>query len=252
MSPAPTIWGRRSGWAFLLAALLLSQLAVADDPLVEVKAESFFSAKGKVQWRYLLYLPPEYADDRDRSWPLLIWLHGRSLRGNDLSLLRKYGPPSFFGRRKDFPFVAVFPQLPEGSWPSESLDRFLTEMLDKYRVDEDRVILSGTSLGAMGAWTFAADYPQHFAAVVPVAAHGPEHAARKLIHVPVWAFHGDADEIVPIGPHRELIESLNANGGKARLTVVPGATHGSVIAPTYARDDLYEWMLSQKRINDGQ
>lgn len=233
-----------SGWAFLCLFGIVFP-APAEDRLTEKTAQTSFKESGAESWKYLLYLPDTY-EEKD-EWPVLIWLHGRSLRGDNLSKLRRYGPPSFLDERPDFPFVTICPQLPDGSWPAESLGRLLDEILDTYKVDNDRVYLSGVSLGAIGAWTFANAYPDRFAALVPVCAHGPASAGERLINLPIWAFHGDADKIVPIDPHQELIESVNSNGGNAKLTVIPGGTHGSIITPVYQREDLYEWMLEQER-----
>ena len=65
--------------------------------------------------------------------------------------------------------------------------------------------------------------------------------------MPIWAFHGAKDYIIPIEPHQKLIESIKANGGDARFTVYPDGDHGGVIAPTYKNPELIEWLLEQKR-----
>jgi len=214
----------------------------------EVTADSMVEVEGRAEpWRYLLHLPAAYEATAERRWPLLFFLHGRSRRGRDLDLLRQYGPPQFLDDEPEFPFVVVSPQLPDGGWPPGDLLSLLDEVVDRYRIDPDRVCLTGASLGASGAWRFAAFAPDRFAALVPVCGYGELSAAKRLGHVPVWAFHGDADEIVSIEPHRALIEAIQREGGEARLTTIPGGTHGNIIVPVYDRPDLYEWLLARRR-----
>lgn len=237
---------RVRSWTTLLGFCFLSVVVHADQK--EVTAESTIASSGKGRaWKYLLHLPAEYKKEDTNRWPLLLFLHGRSIRGNDLQKLKRYGPPQFLDRKPNFPFIVVSPQLPDGSWASSSLVNLLDEVIAKYGADPDRVYLTGTSLGAMGAWELAGAAPDKFAAFVPVCGYGGMSLAKKLTHVPIWAFHGDADDIVSIQPHRELIEDINKRGGQARLTVIPGGTHGSVIGPTYDNPEIYSWMQKQSR-----
>ena len=160
--------GRTGRFCFSLFALglglgLLATAKAGERPLT-VTAEAKVRESGE-NWRYFLFLPAGYEEDESAKWPMIFWLHGRSLRGDDLEQLRRYGPPSFPGKKPDFPFVVVCPQLPDGAWPAKGLNQLLDECLGKYRVDEDRVILTGDSLGAMGAWNFAGIYPDRFAAL---------------------------------------------------------------------------------------
>ncbi|MDA7922236.1 hypothetical protein N9B73_10810, partial [Verrucomicrobiales bacterium] len=156
---------------------------------VAVSAKACSDREGKQPWRYWLYLPEGDDQLAGKKWPLLLYLHGSSLRGNDLEMLKRYGPPSFVEKRKDFPFLTVSPQLPEGGWPADRLSVLLDELLETYPIDPERIYLSGVSLGAMGAWTFAAAEPDRIAALVPICAHGPVSVAEVLTEMPIWAFH---------------------------------------------------------------
>jgi len=114
--------------ALLAAGLLFTgAIPAADERFEKVVAQTPFDAGSDIPWRYWRYLPAGYREDGGKRWPLLIWLHGRSLRGDDLERVTRYGPPSFLDERDDFPFVAVCPQLPRGSWPPDALDRLLAE-----------------------------------------------------------------------------------------------------------------------------
>ncbi len=150
-------------------------------------------------------------------------------------------------RGRDFPFVTICPQLPDEAWPADGLKALLDECLKKYRIDPDRVILMGASLGAMGAWNFAGSYPDEFAALIPICAHGPAGVAEKLTGLPIRAVHGDADEIVPMDAHVQLIEKIQDLGGDAKIEIIPGGDHGSVIGATYREEKWIEWMLEQRR-----
>lgn len=199
-------------------------------------------------WRYLYYEPRDAGEgEAGKPLPLMIYLHGRSARGDDFGKVRRYGPPSFLDERPDFPFITVSPQLPDGSWNPDELDPLLDEWLERHPVDPDRVYLTGVSLGAMGAWTWAAASPERFAALVPIGAHGPGFAAKRLLNLPIRAYHGDADKIVPIDPHLALIEAIREQGGDAEIEAIPGGTHGNIIVPMYRREGLYEWMSRQTR-----
>lgn len=197
-------------------------------------------------WRYLLHLPKEY-EGSNKDWPLMLYLHGRSARGNDFAKVRRYGPPALLDRKPNFPFVVVSPQLPNGSWPYRSLLELLDEVTEEYRIDEDRVYLTGVSLGGGGAWYLAATDPDRFAALAPLCGYGGTSLAKKLTNLPIWAFHGAEDAITPLEPHLKLVNAVNEQGGHAAMTVIPGGTHGNIIFPVYKKQELYDWMLQQKR-----
>lgn len=240
--------------AFVLAfSVFLTTLASAEQQVVTastVLPKSFKSEKTGFQrphWRYLLYLPSKYSEGSEK-WPLMIFLHGRSIRGTDISMVKRYGPPSFLDKTSDFPFVVVSPQLPDQSWPTDSLLDLVDEVTARYRVDPDRVYLTGVSMGGGGTWaTAAADRGKRFAAIAPLCGYGTPAITDRVTKVPIWAFHGDADRVTPLGPHERLIEAVNQAGGSATITVIPDGTHGNIIYPTYKRDDLYDWLLANSR-----
>ena len=122
----------------------------------------------KVSLKYLLYLPKEY--EKKSSWPLMLFLHGSGERGNDLDLVKQNGPPKLIAAGKEFPFIVVSPQCPDGQWwePLE-LATLLDEIVQKYKVDRDRIYLTGLSMGGYGTWSLALYQPHRFAAL---AVHG--------------------------------------------------------------------------------
>ena len=197
-------------------------------------------------WKFLLHLPSDYSKS-GKPWPMIFYLHGRSLRGNDLNALKRYGPPAFLDRTPDFPFVVVSPQLPENSWPAKSLLSLLDEVTRKYHVDRDRIYLTGVSMGGGGAWYLAAADQNRFAAMAPLCGVGDSSIVPNLTRIPIWAFHGDQDKVTALGPHKRLVEAVQKAGGNAKITVIPDGTHGNIIYPTYQRKDLYDWFLAHTR-----
>lgn len=193
---------------------------------------------------YLLYVPPHVAPAE--KLPLILFLHGAGERGNDLELIKKHGIPKVVETRENFPFITVSPQCPRNSWwtaETEALNALLDEVVANYPVDEDRIYLTGLSMGGFGTWTLAAAHPERFAAIAPICGGGDPSQADRLKEIPAWVFHGARDEI---GPHRaseEMVEALRAAGGNVRFTLYPDAGHDSWTV-TYENPELYTWFLS--------
>ena len=177
----------------------------------------------------------------------MIFLHGSGERGENLDLVKKNGPPSFVENRPDFPFILVSPQCPDGTWwEIEDLQAMLEKLLDKYRIDRNRIYLTGLSMGGFGTWSWACKYPDQFAAIAPVCGGGDAIFADELKNVPVWAFHGEVDPVVPVKRSVEMVETVNTNGGSAKMTVYPGVGHDSWIN-AYNDEELYKWLISNKK-----
>jgi len=196
-------------------------------------------------YSYLLHQPP--GDPGRGGWPLLLFLHGIAERGADLEAVARHGPPRVVEEGRNLPFVVVSPQCLGGHYWSVAL---LAELLDHavgtYAVDPDRVYLTGLSMGGHAAWALAVEQPWRFAAVAPVCGGGDPRKAGRLARVPVWAFHGDQDPVVPVAASRAMVEALHRCGGSAELTVYEDAAHDSWTR-TYAGDELYAWFLSHAR-----
>ncbi|HEY4309202.1 MAG TPA: prolyl oligopeptidase family serine peptidase [Pirellulales bacterium] len=200
-----------------------------------------------VKLDYLLYLPKDY--DNQKSWPLVIFLHGAGERGADLDLVKKHGPPKLIDAGKDFPFIVASPQCTKDSWWSwqlRELSALVDDLSSRYKVDQDRIYLTGLSMGGFGTWALAAYQPDRFAAIVPICGGGEMLSARRLTKMPIWAFHGAKDPVVPLRRSEELVEALQKAKGNVKLTVYPDALHDSWTA-TYENPELYEWLLAQKR-----
>jgi predicted peptidase len=199
---------------------------------------------------YLLYLPADYDKSKDK-WPLIMFLHGAGERGSNIEVVKKHGPPKMIAEGKSFDFIIVSPQCPNDLWwpeQTEVLIALLDEIEAKYRVDTDRVYLTGLSMGGFGTWTLAEKYPKRFAAIAPICGGSERYAANRLKKVPVWAFHGAKDPTVPLIRSQEMVDAVKKVGGNAKLTVYPEAQHDSW-TETYNNPELYQWFLSH-RISD--
>jgi len=206
---------------------------------------------------YLLHLPDTYAAEPERTWPLILFLHGVGERGDDLALVKNHGIAKVVEEREDLPFICVSPQCPADTWWSdhiEALDALLNEITSAYGVDTERICLTGLSMGGYGAWHLAVTYPDRFAAVVPICGggflfHGFPERVCTLKDVPVWAFHGAKDDVVPLRESEVLINELKGCGGDVRFTVYPDAAHDSW-TQTYDNPELYSWLLARSRSGD--
>lgn len=207
-----------------------------------------------VRMRYLLHLPSAHGQDPDQRWPLILSLHGAGERGDDLDLLKRHGIPKLVDSRPDFPFVALSPQCPaDCTWTSQVdlLLALLDGVVAELAVDPDRVYLTGFSLGGYGTWHLATLHPRRFAAIAPICGGGdwiygyPERVCA-LKGLPVWAFHGARDPLVPLSESSKMVEALQACGGNVRFTIYPDAEHDSWTR-TYDDPTLYTWFLSHRR-----
>ena len=206
------------------------------------------TANHPIHLPYLLFLPADYGKQPQAAWPLILYLHGGSLRGDNVERLRTLGLPALLESKPDFPFVVVSPLCPAGEiWTdADAINALLDHLSHDYRIDPDRLYLTGHSMGGRGALYFAHRLPGRFAAVLALSPYSPITAwTDGLAKVPLWMFHGAADAIAPIAETRELIQALEAAGAHPRFSVLEGRDH--FILDVYTRPDIYEWLKQQKR-----
>ncbi|WKV12902.1 PKD domain-containing protein [Marivirga harenae] len=213
---------------------------------------------------YYEYLPADYNSNTD-DYPIMIFFHGLGERGNnegDLTKVAKNGPPLHVKNGHDFPFILISPQLKTnlGNWPPNYMDEVVEHVLnDGLRIDLNRIYVTGLSLGGGGAWFYAHSFPEKIAAVAPVC--GSRNNLNKACNIaaeniPVWAFHGDADGVVPLNRTTLMIDALNectpAINPAPLLTVYEGIGHNSW-SRAYRTDNslhtpnIYEWFMQQSR-----
>ena len=198
---------------------------------------------GHLKHNYLISLPDGYDKDKNKQWPLLLFLHGSGERGNNLNQIKHHGPPLLISKGKKFPFIVVSPQCPKGSWwKTPEMGNLLDEVEAKYRVDKKRVYCTGLSMGGFGTWSLAMEYPNRFAAIIPICGGGDPKDVTRIKDIPTWVFHGDKDTAVILKRSTEMIDALKNIGSKPSFTVYPNVGHNSW-TQTYNNDDIYRWLL---------
>lgn len=193
---------------------------------------------------YLLYLPKDY-NESENSFPLVLFLHGSGERGNDLEKVKVHGLPKLIDQGKDFPFIVVSPQCPdEIFWNTDVLAALLDEIENEYRVDKNRIYVTGLSMGGHGTWSLALEQPNRFAAIAPVCGWADTSEAKTIAHIPAWVFHGAKDVVVPVKASEDMVTALKNYEAEVKLTIYPEANHDSW-TETYNNDELYKWFLEQ-------
>ena len=232
----------------LLAAFLLGPggIAAAQEKAMQSTPKTFEATVTKrLSSRYLLSLPEGYSPT-GKTWPLVLALHGSGERGSDLSVLARQGLSKLAAERQ-FPFILVAPQVPEGElWSADVLKALLDELQATLRVDPDRVYLTGLSMGAFGAWDLATAQPERFAALVVISGGGNPVEVCRLKRVPVWIVHGRKDDVIPVSWAEELGRRLERCSGRVRVTIYPDAGHDAWNR-TYADPAFLDWLLAQNR-----
>ena len=228
----------------LLIVLVSASLLAQTDSARQVSGKLEKEVTVKVELRYLAYLPPEYKND-DKRWPLVLFLHGAGERGDDLNFVKRHGPPKLVEQGKDFPFILISPQCPLGQrWDALELSTLLDEVEKIYRVDENRVYVTGLSMGGEGTWKLIMAEPDRFAAAAPVCGRtGSSYLdACKLKNLPIWIFHGAMDDVVSLDESVRMVKALEKCGNDVKFTVYPKANHNAW-TETYNNEELYKWLL---------
>lgn len=202
---------------------------------------------------YWLYTPENAGDE---ELPLIVYLHGGSGKGDDLSLITAAdGFPKYLqeGALQDVRAYVLIPQCPANAKGWQDVSRLFFSLMDaisaQYPVDGDRVILTGHSMGGTGTWALAALAPERFSCIAPMSGSVTMDAQKlqALSRMAVWAFVGEGDRVVKPEFSVEAVNALAQNGAEARLTIFPGAEHRDVPALAWPDEDLnlLDWMLAQ-------
>jgi len=202
-----------------------------------------------------------------KNVPLVIYLHGAGGRGNNIEAITGQVAPLWRGIVKNIeePCIIVAPQClrearggGRGSWRYEELNEWLNQLKATLPIDLNRIYLTGNSMGGYGSWLWGGNSPEHFAAIAPIVGGigpgGPKAVtkdldkwAKNLAKVPVYAFAGAKDKVVPAERSERMVSVIRKAGGKlARIKVYPNEGHGAkrlVISSA----EYYKWMFSQKR-----
>lgn len=233
--------------ALLMMLMLGATLPAAEKETEEKPAaqseETFDLPNGK-EMDFLLYLPKGY--EKQEKWPLVLFMHGAGERGDDLSLVKKHGPPKLIENGKEFPFIVVSPQCPKDTWwITEDVVALMRHIIQIHNVDKNRVYVTGLSMGGRGTWQVAGAMGDELAAIAPVCGPSHKEGLEKIALLPIWVFHGAKDPVVKISHSEEMVKLLKDQGNEAKFTIYPEAKHDSW-TETYDNEELYEWLLSHE------
>jgi predicted peptidase len=251
---------RRNFLLFSGAGLLsLKTTLKAQTPSV-LKPKIFENAEGR-KMPYRLFVPARY--DHKQAYPLALWLHGVNGRGNDnlaqISESNRIGSHvwTFPESQAKNPCFVVAPQCADeeywaagdGYRPTEQQHLVLELVKDlrkEYSIDTQRMYVAGQSMGGIGTWSIITANPNMFAAAVPICGGGNVAEASKLIRMPIWAFHGDKDQSVPVDYSRKMINAIRKAGGDPKYTEYKGAGH-EIWDRVFKEPELLPWVFSQRK-----
>lgn len=203
---------------------------------------------GDVTRNYSLYVPRGYTTNKE--WPLIVFLHGIGERGDDGLLQTEVGIGRAIRRHADrFPCLVAMPQCPDKVfWDKveDHIDGILAQVRGEYRIDPARIYLTGLSLGGFATWIYGSKRTDTYAALMPICGGGNPEDAAALAKVPIWAFHGDADEAVPVRRSREMVQAVKEAGGNIKYTEYPGVGHNSWDS-AYDDEEAINWLLEQRK-----
>ena len=207
---------------------------------------------------YLLYVPDDYSKDTQDKWPMILYLHGMDKLNNTLDWLEIDYLPELLNEQDSYPFLVVSPLAISKAyefWTEEEMVDSLLILLEEIQalvsVDQNRIYLTGESAGGNGTWDIGVQQPEYFAALVPIMGYYgwpntvPENIC-DLKDVPIWAFHGAKDELVPLDAEQMLVDAVEACGGNVQYTIFPNVGHDVDEHQVYT-SELFSWLLEQSK-----
>jgi predicted peptidase len=238
-------------------------------PDVEKLLDKLTFTKDTASLPYRLLKPGGYDKDEKDRYPLVVFLHGSVGRGTDNTKQIRSGVEEFMtdATRKKHPCFLAVPQCPpDKMWfnvgsndtkanlplpksptePAAMVFDLIDTLCSEYPVDKNRIYLTGLSMGGYGTWDLISRKPELFAAAIPICGGGDPAQADKLAKLPIWAFHGDADLLVPVDRLRDMITAIKKAGGEPKFTEYKGVGHDAWTT-TYKNKEVLDWLFEQKK-----
>jgi len=202
------------------------------------------------QLKYLIYLPKDYLT---KKYPLVLFLHGAGERGTNLKDIEIHGLPKLVRNGKKFPFIIIAPQCPLNLWwsdplPVDLLSKLVNDIVMKYGIHKNNVFCTGLSMGGYGTLALSIKNPKLFSAIIPICGGVDIKNFFDILNLkdlPIWLFHGDKDEVIPLENSQSIYKVLKPVNKNIKLTVYKGVDHNSWDR-AYDDNELYKWMLSHK------
>lgn len=193
-------------------------------------------------------------DEDEQGKPVVIFLHGASLCGNDLNRVRRYGTIHAIESGRDMDAYVIAPQNPGGSWNPQKIMQIVDWLSNRRDIDKDRIYVLGMSLGGYGAIDMAAAYPDKIAAAIGMCGGATRKDLSGLAEVPLWIIHGTADRAVAVTESDKVVKAIKqADPWSPRLIYdrVAGMNH-SQPARMFYKPETYEWLFSHSLSEDGR
>ncbi len=215
--------------------------------------------------KFRLLKPMHY--DKNKSYPLVLFLHGVYQRGADNIRQTEDIEDLFLNpeNREKYPCFVIAPQCPlESYWanterkegvrvlkisPSSPIVLTLAlmeEMIEIYSIDTNRLYITGLSMGSFGTFDVLMRNPDLFAAAIPICGGGITSHAQLITHIPMWIFHGTNDKIIDVEYSRNMVAALKEKNGSPFYTEYPDTGHDSWIK-AYSEPELLEWLFAQRK-----
>jgi predicted peptidase len=205
------------------------------------------AVRNKADYPFWIYLPNDSI--LKNNPPVLIFLHGKSLSGTDLTRVKRYGVIHEIENGREVPGIVIAPQTPVGKgWDANKVLSVLKYVQSSYQTDTNRVYVAGMSMGGYGTLRFVGAYPEVVAAGVALCGGGNTSDGCDLASVPLWIQHGNLDRAVPISESEKIVKAIkDCNGGKNLIyTEVKGADHGD-LEKVFRTDEMYDWLFSFRK-----
>ncbi len=206
----------------------------------------FLEKRNEVEggYNFWVFSPDEYNTDK-HPLPLIVFLHGASLCGNNLQKVRRYGVLDAIDQGLDMPMFVLAPQNPGGSWSPRKINDLIDWMEQNYAIDTTRIFVLGMSLGGYGTLDFVGTYPEKVAAAMALCGGTTLKDVSGMGKLPLWIMHGTADRAVNIRESKKIVDSLidAGNDRLLRYDWFKGASHGALARVFYMRE-TYDWLLS--------
>ncbi|MCM1475488.1 MAG: prolyl oligopeptidase family serine peptidase [Muribaculaceae bacterium] len=214
---------------------------------LEITPPGLFKQIGKVNDSYNFWLSvPQTVLTQNECKPLVVFLHGSSLCGNNLDRVKRYGTIAAISKGHNLDSYVIAPQNPGGAWKPSKLIKLVDYMCENYNVDPNRVYVLGMSLGGYGTIDLVATYPDRFAAALAMCGGGTVKNLSNLNQVPLWIIHGTADRAVSISESDKVVaamKSVDASTPRLVYNRVAGMNH-SQPARLFNNPASYEWLFS--------
>ncbi len=231
------------------ALVLLEQLEAGRDPFSVRRGDlrkAYLSPVDNSLQPYRLFVPTSY--DGSKPYPLIVALHG--MGGDENSYFDQYLQGAFKVEAEKRGYLVA---CPKGRQPASmyvgAAERDVLDVIEEvrraYRIADDRIYMTGHSMGGFGTWSIAINHPDLFAALAPVAGGGNPAGMSKIAHIPQFVVHGDNDKTVPVERSRVMVEAAKRLSVELKYLEIPGGDHITVAPRTFK--DVYDFFDLHRR-----